>query len=374
MKRFMHLKTKILKHNTTLMRGCVMLLLVSLLGACKSLFIDKQELAAYKLLKEIDYPYQAVENQYVTESLQNILTEEEISTLENFSDSIPFLENFLETECVGCSNTIGRLKPVYRITKGKFIHFGLQNEMGVENWVFKKSGAFMTRFDMFQGESQEHIREVLKDMQSIGYFLEGVYPIKIDKKNIYLEHVAFEYQSELNNQWYQPMFPTKINYEINLSEKSPTMRFKIDGGLFSYQRPNENGAYQIINFVEPLVYANAMDIDEPMSYSSFTNAYYATATFFLLNIEERSKVSIRIESKTAGKDFTFSVFKNEGFHTVKEYLQKESPLFDRYQNTMGKGRYLVRVLHEDSDYAEKPLYTVNIDKEIVDSAGTNQTK
>ena len=340
-------------------------------SSCSALIVDTEAQKVFKTFKKVHYPYESVENQYVTESLQNVLTDEEISTIKKFSDSTTLLTNFVETECAGCTQTLESLKPIYSIRKGKFYHFGFRNEIGIENWVFKKNGAFVTRFHMFQGESQERIREALEDIQSLDYFLEGVYPIKIEDKHIYLEHIAFEYQLETNDQWYRLMFPTKINYEINLAEKSPVLRFKIDGGLFSYQRPNEHGAYQIINFVEPLVYANAVDINEPMSYSSVTDAFYANATFLMLNLEYDAQVSITIESKMEGKDFRFSVFKNDGFHTVEEYLQKESPLFDRYQNKMGKGRYLVRVLHEDSDYAEKPLYTVYIDKETMDSAGNN---
>lgn len=343
-----------------------MLFLVSLLGSCRSMFIDKQELAAFRVLNRMNYPYQEVLNKDVSASLQDVLGGEEISILENWRNAAPFLENFLDTECAGCTDTFGRFKPMYRVNKGKIVHFGLQNEIGVENWVFKKSGAFVTRFYTFQGESKEQIHEALIDSQSIDYFLEGIYPIKIDDNHCYLEHIEFEYSSGMNGQWYQPMFPTKINYEINLAEEKPILRFKIDGGLYSYQRPNENGEFQIINFVEPLIYANAVDYDELMSYSSFTDAFYANATFFLLNLEEEAQVSIRIETKEAGKDFNFSVFENEGFYTMEEYLQKESPLFDRYQNKIGKGEFLIRVLHEDSDFAERPLYTVYIDKSNVD--------
>jgi hypothetical protein len=181
-----------------------------------------------------------------------------------------------------------------------------------------------------------------------------------------LEHIQFENPQAYNNEWYQPMFPTKIGYAINLMEKPPELRFKIEGGLYSYQRPNKKGEPQIINFVEPLIYANAVAMDEPMSYSSFTNAYYANATFFLLNLEENAQVSIRLESKTQGTAFKFSLLENNGFHTIEEYLQKESQLFDRYQNTMEQGKYLIRVIHENADYAENPLYTVYIDKNALD--------
>lgn len=348
------------------MRICALLFFIFLLGSCKSLFVDKQELAAFKVLKRLDYPHQEMVNKYVTESLQDVLTEKEILILEKFGGSAPLLENFIQTECVGCSNSIGRTKPLYGLKKGKFIHFGLQNEIGVENWVFKKNGAFATRFHSFQGASKEEIEEALKDIQNIDYVLEGVYPVYIDEQNVYLEHIQFENPQAYHNKWYQPMFPTKIGYSIDLAEKQPELRFRMEGGLHSYQRPDENGEPQIINFVEPLMYANVVGIDEPLSYSSVTDAFYANATFFLMDLEEEAEVSIHIESRIAGKDFKFSVLENDGFYTMKEYLDKKETYLDRYQNTMDKGNYLIRVLHENADYAEKPLYTVYINKNAKD--------
>lgn len=345
--------------------GCAIVFFVLFLGSCKSLFVDKQELAAFKVLKQLDYPHQKVVNEVVSKSLKDILTNVELSKLENLSSSIPLLENLVETECAGCSNIFGRFKPMYRFKKEKFIHFGLQSEMGVENWVFKNNGAYVTRFHSFQGESKEEIEEGLIGIQNIDYVLEGVYPVHINDQNVYLEHIQFENPQAHNNEWYQPIFPTKINYVVNLAEKQPQLRFKIKGGLFSYQRPDENGKFQIINFVEPLIYPDAVGIDEPMSYSSFTKAFYANATFFLLDIEERSDVSIHLKSKLEGKEFKFSVLENDAFHTIEEYLQKESVLLDRYQNTMEKGSYLIRIPHENAAYAEKPLYTLYIEKSNV---------
>lgn len=302
----------------------------------------------------------------VATSLNVILKESEILLLENWRKSAPILENLLRSECVGCTYTLKNFNPIYRVKKGNYIHFGLQSDRGVENLVFKKNGKFVTRFYMFQGESREHIREVLQDIQELDYVVEGIYPTEIEPKSIYLEHIEFENGMVEGNSWYPPMFPTEIRYRIDLADKIPVVRFKIDGGLYSYQKPDKNGAYQIINFVEPLMYANAVGIDEPMSYSSVTDAFYANATFLLLNLEEDAQVSIRIETDTSVNQFKFSVFENEGFYTMEEYLQEESPLFDRYQNTMAKGQYLVRILHENADYAEKPLYTVYIDKSNTD--------
>lgn len=360
----MLLKSKSQKQSTTLIMGCAFVFFILFLGSCKSLFVDKQELEAFKVLKQLDYPHQKMVNEVVSKSPQDILTNVELSKLENLSSSFPLLENLVETECAGCSNIFRRFKPMYRFKKGKFIHFGLQNEMGMENWVFKNNGAYVTRFHSFQGESKEEIAKALKDIQSIDYFLEGVNPIHINEQNVYLEHIQFENLQAYNNEWYQPIFPTKINYVVNLAEKQPQLRFKIKGGLYSYQKPDKNGRFQIINFVEPLVYANAVGIDEPMSYSSFTDAFYANATFFLLKIEKQSDVSIYLKSKLEGREFKFSVLVNVGFHEIEEYLQKESPLFEQYRNTMEKGSYLIRVVHDNSEYSEKPLYSLNIDYKI----------
>ena len=106
------------------------------------------------------------------------------------------------------------------------------------------------------------------------------------------------------------------------------------------------------------MYANAVAGDSPLTYSSVTDAFYANATFFLLNLEEEAEVSISIRSKIENKDYSFSLLENNVFFTMEEFLQKESPTFDRYQHSLHKGSYLIRVLHENADYMESPLYTI----------------
>lgn len=346
-------------------RILVLLCLLPLCFSCGSLFIPTEEQQVFKILNKVQYPSQEFLNKQASTSLIHNLTPKEISKLTTWNSTASFLENFRNTECVGCSDNIGKFKPMYNVRKGKFIHFGLQSEMGVENWVFKKNGAFVTRFHSFQGESKERIQKSLKDIQNINYVLEGVYPIHIDEQNVYLEHIQFENPQAYNNEWYQPVFHTTIGYMVDLKEKSPELRFKFDGGLYSYQRPSKKGEPQIINFVEPMFYGNAVDIDEPQTYSSVTDAFYANATFFLLNLEEETKVSIKIESNIEGKDFIFSIFENQGFYTLEEYLSKKGELFGSYKALLDKGSHLIRVLHENVDYAEKPLYNVYIEKSNV---------
>jgi hypothetical protein len=335
-------------------------MLFLLLGSCKSLFLDKQQLVAFKVLDKLNYPYQEIVNEDAFKSLEDFLTDEEISMLENWRKSAPILENLLQSECAGCSNKTANLKPVYQKEKGKFIHFGLKDDMGVENLVFKKNGRFRTRFYMFQGESQEKINKELKDVRNIDYVVEGIYPNAVNTKSVYLEHVSHAHKVDAENEWYETMYPTKIGYAIDLEQRNPVLKFKFKGGLYSYQKPGEHGEFQIINFVEPLVYANAVAINEPMSYSSFTDAFYANATFFLLDLKEDAEVSIRMKSKMKNMDFRFSVLENNGFFTMEEYLQKKSPTFDRYLHSLDKGSYLIRVLHENADYMESPLYSIEM--------------
>nr|WP_321413381.1 hypothetical protein [uncultured Allomuricauda sp.] len=337
-----------------------MLILVLLLGSCKSLFLDKQQLVAFKVLDKLNYPYQEITNNNVSKSFSDLLEEKDIVLLENWIKSTSILANLLQAECAGCSNKTANLKPVYKKAKGKFIHFGLKDDMGIENLVFKKNGRFLTRFYMFQGESNEKINEELKDTQDIDYVVEGVYPTAIEPQSIYLEHIEFQNSVIEDNSWYPAMFPTKIRYRIDLAEKNPVLRFKIYNGLYSYQKPDKNGQNQIVNFVEPLVYANAVAINEPMSYSSFTDAFYANATFFLLDLDEDAEVSIRMKSKMKEMDFRFSVLENNDFFTMEEYLQKGSPTFDRYLHSLDKGSYLIRVLHKNADYMESPLYSIEM--------------
>ncbi len=352
----------ILNHGPFFKKLRAILFIALLFVSCKALVPTPEEKVVFKTLDEVKYPFQEITNDYVSKSFSDVLEEKEVMLLENWRGAKSILANFLQAECAGCPNQTAGLKPLYKIEKGRFLHFGLQNEMGVENWVFKKNGKFVTRFYMFQGESQKTINEELKNIQNINYVLEGIYPSAIHTKKVYLEHVAYTPLIEAGNEWYEAIYPTIFDYSIDLTEKNPVLRFKFKGGLYSYQKNHSNGEYQLVNFVEPLFYANAVTIDKSQSLSSFTDAFYANATFFLMELEEEAEVSIRIETKVEGTDFSFSIFENNGFFTVEEYLNKKRELFGQYKALLDKGSYLLRVLHENADYGENPLYTVKIDK------------
>lgn len=353
------------QHGTFLIKFSAMLFIALLFVSCKALVPTSGEKVVFKTLDSVMYPFQEITNENVSKSFSDLLEEKEIVLLDDWRKSTLILANFIQAECAGCSNRTADLKPLYKAEKGKFIYFGIQTEMGVENWVFKKNGRFLTRFYMFQGETQEKINEELKNIRNIDYVLEGVYPIEINTKSVYLEHVSYAHGLDADNQWYKTIYPTKISYAIDLKKKNPVLRFMFKGGLYLYQTPNKNGQNQIINFVEPSFYANAVTIDEPQYYSSLTDAYYANATFFLLDLEEEVEVSIHIESNVEGKSFDFSIFENNGFYTMEEYLNKKGKLFGQYKVVLKKGGYLIRILHENADYDEKPLCKIKIDKENI---------
>ena len=346
------------QHGTFLLKFNAMLIIALLFVSCKALVPTSREKVVFKTLDSVIYPFQEITNDNVSKSFSDLLEAKEIVLLKDWRKSTSILANFLQAECAGCSNRTAGLKPLYKVEKGKFIHFGIQNEMGVENLVFKKNGRFVTHFYMFQGETQEKINEELKDLRNIDYVLEGVYPSNINTKNVYLEHVSYAHSVDPDNQWYETVYPTKIGYVIDLEQKNTVLRFKFEGGLYSYQRPNKNGQNQIVNFVQPAFYANALAIDEPQSYSSFTDVFYANATFFLFFLEEDAEVSIRMESKI--ENINFSVLENKDFITMEEYLNEKEKLYGQYREKLKKGGYLIRVLHENADYMENPLYTVEI--------------
>jgi hypothetical protein len=348
------------QHGTPLPKFSAVLFIVPLVVSCKALVPTSEEKVVIKVLDSVMYPFQEITNKNGSKPFSDLLEEKDIALLADWRKSASILENLLQSECAGCSNKTANLKPLYKAEKGKFIHYGLQNEIGIENWVFKKNGRFLTRFYMFQGETQEKINEELKDIQNIDYVLESVYPSQINTKNVYLEHVSYTHNVDADNQWYETIYPTKIGYAIDLGQKNPVLRFKFEGGLYSYQRPNKNGENEIVNFVQPLLYANAVAIDEPQSYSSFTDAFYGNATFFLLDLEEHSEVLIRLESKIKDLDFRFSVLENNGFFTMEEYLTAKEKLYGQYREKLEKGGYLIRVIHENADYMDSPLYTIKV--------------
>jgi hypothetical protein len=329
--------------------------------SCASMGPKKNELTDFRIWNDIQYPFREVVNANVSTSLNDLLAPEEISSLENWRNTTPLLEDFFLSECAGCSDDIYNLKPVYKFEKGKLIHFGVQSEMGIENLVYKRKGAFITRFYIFQGTSQEEIHQGLQDIPNLEHVLEGAYPTAVDQDRISMEYMEYHNDHDPDNPWYRSLFPTKISYLIDLKKKKPAVRFRVDSGFYSIQKMSADGAYQMINFVEPLFIANASVADESISYSSVTDAFYGNATFFFFELAEEADISIRLESATKDKDFRFSIFGNQGFFTLNEYLNKKGKLYSQYEAELAKGRYLIRVIHEDSDYAEKPLYSLYLD-------------
>jgi hypothetical protein len=340
----------------------ILLFFLGLLScSCVSTGPKKKELTDFRIWNDIQYTFREVVNTDVSTSLNDLLAPEEISRLEKWRNTTPLLEDFFRSECAGCSDDTYSLKPVYRFEKGKFIHFGVQSEMGIENLVYKRKGAFITRFHLFQGASQEEIHQGLQDIPNLEHVLEGSYPTAVDQEKISMEYMEYHNDHDPGNPWYQSIFPTKISYMIDLKKKSPALRFRVDGGFYSFQKMDSDGVHQIINFVEPLFIANASAADGPIAYSSVTDAFYGNATFFFFELTEKADISIRLESATRDKDFQFSIFENKGFLTLDEYQNKKGKLNKQYESELAKGRYLIRVLHEDSDYAEKPLYTLYLD-------------
>ncbi|MEZ4970243.1 MAG: hypothetical protein R2814_11440 [Flavobacteriaceae bacterium] len=331
------------------------------LGSCKSLPPTVGELKVFKAWDELYYPYQKIVNEDASTTLQDVLVDQEISMLADWRKSEPVLKNLFQTECAGCSNTVGGLQPLYRVEKGKYIHFGLKNSMGVENLVFQKNGHFINRFYMFQGQSKNQVHEELKDIRKIDQALEGIYPTQMNSKRIHLEHITYD-NLDLGVQWYKTMYPTKMGYMIDFKKKSPDLQFKFEGGLYSYQENNKRGDFKIVNFYEPSFLANAVGHGENLSFIAHADGYYANATFFLISLDEEAEITIEIQPYIKGTKFLFSVFENSTFHTMDKYLNKKEKLFSIYTNRLKKDDYLIRVIHHSADYSEVPLYSMKITK------------
>ena len=304
-----------------------------------------------------------MEHHVPSRPIGEVLSDDDIWMLEYWKNSRPKTKSFLKSECMGCSYKIEQLQPIYRVDKGKYIHFGLQDELGIQNWVFKKKRGVVNQFYTFQGDSQEELQEQSQDKQRMDYILEGVFPTTITSKNIYLTHINHNIYT--NEHWYQTVFPTEIEYEVDLRNRTP-VKFKFNSGLYSYQKPDENGRNPIINFIETFFYPIMGNGDQSISYESLTDGYYANTSFFMCSLQEKADVSIQIESNLESKDFNFSVFKNKGFHTIVEYLNRKGKQYTQYKKRLKEGEYLIRIIHENADYMETPLYTVNIEKQNVD--------
>ena len=346
--------------------------LVILLGflvlssSCHSIKPTVEEIKIFESLNQIEYPFTEFKNGNESTVITDFLKANEILILKDWKKSLGAPKRLLQSECIGCPDHSSSLAPIYRVKNGRFIHFGLKDSQGVQNLVFRKNGAFTNQFYMFEGRSQEELQKELekKNRQEFEVF-EGVYPIEIGKKKLYQELLESNSFTGVEN-WYTTPYPTRIVVERILLEKRNELGFRFKGGIYSIQGEDKTGEFRIYNFVEPIFYANAMDTQGASSQSSITEGFYANATFFLLDLDSEINVSIQIKSNTSGKEYKFSVLENESFLTIEEYLKNDAVLFDQYQNKLSKGSYLIRILHENSDYAEKPLYTIHIAKTTSD--------
>ncbi|MBN3581923.1 hypothetical protein JYB64_05950 [Algoriphagus aestuarii] len=344
----------------------ILLIFLVLSTSCHGIKPTVVESRVFESLNQIMYPFTEVKNGNGSSAIIDFLNEDEILILKDWKKSLGAPERLLQSECIGCPDHSSSLAPIYRVKNGKFIHFGLKDSQGVKNLVFRKNGAFANQFYMFEGRSQEELQKELekKNRQEFEVF-EGVYPIEIGKKKLYQELLESNSLTGVEN-WYTTPYPTRIVVERILLEKRNELGFRFKEGIYSIQGEDKTGEFRIYNFVEPIFYANAMDNDGASSQSSITDAFYANATFFLLDLDSEINVSIQIKSNTSGKVYQFSVLENESFLTIEEYLKNDAMLFDQYQNKLSIGSYLIRILHENSDYAEKPLYTIHINKTTID--------
>lgn len=340
----------------------ILLILLIISSSCNAIKPTVEEAKAFKSLNRIKYPIAEIKNGDSPNTISDFLEKEEILTLENWKNLAGNPERLLKSECVGCPDEISGYFPVYKVKKGKFIHFGLKNSQGIQNLVFRKNGAFMNHYFMCEGYSQEQFNDKLQKQDLEEYeVIEGVYPIEIGKEKLVQELVEYNSFAGIED-WYESPLPTKIVFERVLREKRTDLPFKFISGLYSFQGEDKTGEFKIINFFEPIFYANAVDFNENKSFESFSDGYYGNATFFLISLEEASEIEINIESNVPNQKFQFSVFENDTFHTLEEYLNMNMAQFDSFLEPLEKGQYLIRVIHENSDFSEDPLYSLKIFK------------
>ncbi|WP_268034838.1 hypothetical protein [Algoriphagus sp. PAP.12] len=344
------------------------ILLISLIlsSSCNAVKPTVEESNVFKSLNQINYPFAEIKNGNGTNTISDFLQDEEISNLENWKKSAGSPERLLLSECVGCSDKFSEFNPIYKVKKGKFIHFGLKSSQGIQNLVFRKNGTFRNQFFMFEGSSQEEIDNKILN-QDLGEYevIESVYPKDFDKKKVYLELVEYNSFAGIEN-WYQTPLPTKLIFEGDFQEKEPDLPFKFTSGLYSFQGEDQSGEFRIINFFEPIFIANAVDFNENQSFESSPFGYYANATFFLISLEEDSKIEIVMDSNHPNQNFQFSILKNDSFRTLEEYLNLDMVKTDSFSKILKKGQYLIRVIDENSDFEEGLLYKIHIVKTFID--------
>lgn len=335
-----------------------------LFDSCSSMKPNAEDKLAHASLKEINFPFKEVNSSDGANSIIDFLDEKKLAKLVNWKNSKPALKSQLQSECLGCSEQFSTLTPIYRFKKGKFIHYGFKNSLGVQNWVFQKNGAFVRHFYMYQGDTPDQIRKAMGNKNLAPYsVIEGIYPLEITKKQVYQELVVYNEYQDLEN-WYSTLFPTKLEILHPLNPSNAETQYRFTGGLYSHQELDQMGEFKIINFVEPVFLANAVSQNQNPSYISNTDGYYANATFFLITQDEVSALSIEVNSKITAQPFEFSILENTNFRTLEEYISAPAALFERYQNNLKKGSYLIRINHDKAEYMETSFFELKIKKEI----------
>ena len=336
-----------------------LLLLLSLMYSCKSTRVSILDAKSFVLLNKLNYASNNLENSNLLSP--NSLSTIELEYLENWSKKHQKTKNFNNAECVGCNTSFSNLKPVYRIKKGKYIHFGLQSNIGIKNFVFNKKGTFVTTFFSSQGYSKTAMNKAIG--QGNKDILISIYATKLTKKAIYLEHFEYSNQNE-NDGWYNTLIPLHFKLFIDFKEKNPEMRFIFNGGLYSLQDQDENKEYRTVNFFEPTFVLDANNKHE----SVLINGYTANVSFYLINIDENSEAEISINSNLKDESFNFSVLNNTSYLTLNEYLTNKKPLNNHLKKIFKKGTYLVCVKNKHNgkidDYIT-PYYTLKISKSII---------
>ncbi|MHA7058807.1 hypothetical protein ACWGOQ_0016400 [Aquimarina sp. M1] len=345
-------------------RATLLFMFIVTFLSCKSLKVPNKESEIFKTLNSISYQNKKIINNSKSNNVvEDFLKTNTITTLETWKKSAPFLENFYTTECVGCSNKFGDFKPLYKLEKGSFVHFGFEKSMGIENLVFRKNGSFVTSFFTYQGYSKNQIRDELRKDQDRWNVIAGIYPAKITRKEIYLDHTDYTDQTH-NGEWFNTTFPMSLRYYINLKEKSPLIRFQFCGGFYSYQKKQENGSLRMIHFFEPKFEKNEVGSKGLAIQSTQEYGYSGGAIFFLITLEEKMKLFIEIKPEIEGYEPEFSVFRNDQFYTIDEYINKDHKLCTSYSKTLKKGEYLIRVINENPIDLFTPLFNLKVTKQL----------